>query len=736
MGNPLRLMYGFDYRGELCGVGELKGFEYTVVLQPNVSQAATCLDGCPIVATANSMCLYDAEHEEEVLAVPCFDSYTAKGFYNRYCLPSDSGYREAVEPVMASPSFTLTHLLGDIERGWEMVAAGVVVSLGTATLGLICMQVRILRMAVSFFSFGMCLLLSLSFVFFTYEEIIRVEEHYCDDFGPVIMQNCEVPNSAHFVSYFSALVVCALAVLIIYQVPKLCKGHLALRLGMMSLADVPKLLLVPLIGFTLNLAVIVVTLSAVLHLSSCAEIIETDDNLLLGGLRRELVFGKWQRPACLFLLLVGAWWISLVAFWIEFLAASLCQSWYFAKDRSVLKPSLLQAVKHALVHTGSLAYAAVMLPIFLLPRNFLTGMKSVVKRLSYNRASCYIKTCRLCLKVYEKSLKFKVEHCIAHQALWGDTFEVACRRAFYLVKRSESQPKELLSASHFSIWQFELCILLSSPVFVYFWVLHSSSTFSGEPTKFITSGVWLAFVAGVSSWSVAAVVRGYLRGCVHGVVVAYLCEKEMFKGLQRGENYEITRLIEDFAAVNEGEVAPEESLRNVGFDLKGKFSKKHRKVSRVAMLEDDFTHPTKGLESEIDDDLNRTTINFPVPVSEEIIIKATTHIKPAAAKHSEPLDKTRATATAKHNEPLEKTRDAEGSLVIDDARPFGSRGATRGDEVVDDIGEVPDFAPVSSQSISRPKQSLRQYLKQVQAASKPEAPKPSKSRGSRLVRHL
>jgi len=718
MGNPLRLLYGFDYRGELCGVGELKEFEYTVVLQPNVSQAATCLDGCPIVATANSVCLYDAEREEEVLAMPCLDSYTSKGFYNHYCLPADSAYRQEVEPVMASPSFTLTHLLGDIERGWELVAVGAFLALGTATLGLICMQVRVLRIAISVLSFGMCLVLSLAFVFFTYEEIMRVEEHYCDDFGPVSMQNCEAPRTAHYISYLSAIVASALAVLIIYQAPKLRKGHLALRLGLIPLSDVPKLLLVPLLGFTLNLGVVVVVLSAVLHLASCAEIVELDDDLLLGGRRRELVFGLWQRPACLFLLLVSVWWISLVAFWIEFLAASLCQTWYFSKDRSVLKPSIVQAAKHALAHTGSLAYAAVMLPVFLLPRNFLTGMKSVIKRLSYNRAACYIKTCKCCLAVYEKSLKFKVEHCIAHQALWGDTFEVACRRAFYLVKRSESQPQELLSASHFSIWQFELCVLLSSPLFVYFWVLHSSATFSGEPTKFITSGTWLAFIAGVSSWAVAAVVRGYLRGCVHGVVVAYLCEQEMFKGLQRGENYELTRLIEDFSTVNLGAIAAQETLNRTEFDVKSKFSNKHRKVSRVAMLEEDITNPTKGLDSEVDDDLNRTTINF--PVTKQASIQAATQWKAAERRTAE----------------LDKTRDAEESLAIDDMRPFGSRGATRGDEVVDDIGEVPDFAPVSAQSYSRPKQSLKQYLKKIQAASKPETIKSAKGRSTRLVRHL
>lgn len=687
-----------------------------MVLQPNISLAATCLDGCPIVATANSVCLYDAERKEEVLAMPCLDSYTSKGFYNHYCLPADSGYRQEVESVMASPSFTLTHLLGDIERGWELVAIGAAVAVGTASLGLICMQVRILRMAVSVLSFGMCLALSLAFVFFTYEEIMRVEEHYCDDFGPVVMQNCEVPRTAHYISYISAIVAIVLTILTIYQVPKLRRGHLALRLGLIPLPDVPKLLLIPLIGFTLNLAVIVGTLSAVLHLASCAEIIELDDDLLLGGRRRELVFGLWQRPACLFLLLVSVWWVSLVAFWTEFLAASLCQSWYFAKDRSLLKPSIAQAAKHAFAHTGSLAYAAVMLPVFLLPRNFLTGMKSVIKRLSYNRAACYIKTCKCCLAVYEKSLKFKVEHCIAHQALWGDTFDVACRRAFYLVKRSESHPQDLLSASHFSIWQFELCVLLSSPLFVYYWVLHSNLTFSGEPTKFITSGTWLAFVAGVSSWAVAAVVRGYLRGCVHGVVVAYLCEQEMFKGLQRGENYEISRLIEDFSTVNLGEIVAEESLSRIGFDAKSKFSKKHRKVSRVAMLEDSITNPTKGIDSEVDD-LNNTTTIFPV------------FEKPS----NQPV--TQWSTPSKLTIVLDKTRDAEESLAVDDVRPFGSRGATRGDEVVDDIGEVPDFAPVSAQSNTRPKQSLKQYLKKMQA-SKLEALKPSKGRNTRLVRHL
>ena len=632
-----------------------------------------------------------------------------------------------MESVTDTDSFLLTHLLGDIIRGWELIAVGVLVSISTATLGLCCLQFRLLRRVFNICTFAACSLLTLGFVYFTYEESFRRKEHYCDDFGPVVMENCEAPETGTYLAYFTAAIAAIFLVLLMYQLPKLRRGHIPLRLGTIPFSDYTRLILIPLLGLLMNLLVLVGTLSSVLHLSSYAEIVETDDDLLPGGRRRELVFGLWQRPACLLILLVSVWWISMVAFWVEFMAASLCQSWYFAKDRAIQKPSICRAAKHALMHTGSLACAAVILPIYLIPRNFLTGMKSLVRRLSYNRAACYIKSCRFCLGIYDKSLKFKVEHCIAQQTLWGDSFEVSCRRAFYLVKRSDSQPRDLLSSSHFCIWLYELCVLLSAPLFTYYWLLHSSSTFSGAPTKFLTSGIWLALVTGACGWGVSSIVRGYLRGCVHGVLVAYLCEHEMFKGLLRGENYEISRLIEDFSAVSLTAIADEGVVHHGTFAFKSDIEKR-RKRSRVAMLENQITYPTKGLDSEIDDDINNSALDATNPGLADELDTGVSPIPKPPVNISLRADR--------FTRSLRRTVEAEESVAVDDTRPFGSRGATQGDAREDDIGEVPDFAPVSVQSQSRPKQSLKQYLKRMRAPVQPEVLQPPKPRKTRLVRQL
>ena len=73
-GDIERILHNYDFRGELCGVDDLSGREYAYWPDPESElDFVMCVPGCPINAVSDGICLYDIDHETEVL--PCFKTY-------------------------------------------------------------------------------------------------------------------------------------------------------------------------------------------------------------------------------------------------------------------------------------------------------------------------------------------------------------------------------------------------------------------------------------------------------------------------------------------------------------------------------------------------------------------------------------------------------------------------------------------------------------------------------------
>mmetsp|Transcript_8784 Transcript_8784/g.1233 ORF Transcript_8784/g.1233 Transcript_8784/m.1233 type:complete len:116 (+) Transcript_8784:177-524(+) len=96
-GDPNRLIHGYDFRAELCGMNDLDDFGYVYFPRPNDSlDLRICLDGCPVVDAPGVVCLYEPDHTTPHSTTDCFDAYESRPYFNRYCLPSDDGMREEV----------------------------------------------------------------------------------------------------------------------------------------------------------------------------------------------------------------------------------------------------------------------------------------------------------------------------------------------------------------------------------------------------------------------------------------------------------------------------------------------------------------------------------------------------------------------------------------------------------------------------------------------------------------
>jgi hypothetical protein len=82
-----RVLHVADFRGELCGTGELTAEEYAYWPDPdNEIDFVVCLSGCPTTDTRSTVCLYDSDHE--TLTTTCFDGIASKPF-SKLCLPAN-----------------------------------------------------------------------------------------------------------------------------------------------------------------------------------------------------------------------------------------------------------------------------------------------------------------------------------------------------------------------------------------------------------------------------------------------------------------------------------------------------------------------------------------------------------------------------------------------------------------------------------------------------------------------
>jgi hypothetical protein len=78
-GDIERVLHGADFRGELCGVDGLSGKEYLFWPAPTVDlDLKLCLEGCPVVYTPSTICLYEPDHETSTGT--CYDSYESRAF--------------------------------------------------------------------------------------------------------------------------------------------------------------------------------------------------------------------------------------------------------------------------------------------------------------------------------------------------------------------------------------------------------------------------------------------------------------------------------------------------------------------------------------------------------------------------------------------------------------------------------------------------------------------------------
>jgi len=557
MGDPQRLIHGWDFRAELCGEGGLSGKPYAYFLAPGNSTTAICLEGCPVLASVWAVCLYDVDHSTDLLDIPCYDAYVSKPFANRYCLPASEAERNEVLDWLYDPMQVTTRTAGDLYRAWDVLAISGVVSAAVALFYLLWLRIGACFLPIACLSLLSIWLLFAGISFMIYEEADRVADNVCGSFEDVTMQNCNRTRWSRpyeALAYSTAVLFIAISLGALTFVSHICRGSKLMSLCARPLKRATCVSFLPCFVMLLGAGVYALLITLVTYAAGSGAV-AMDSVSLIQGHVKTVDFYYAPRVLIFYALLMALWWFSLLATVSEYLTASYTCHWFFGKDKESLIQPFRSSLKNAFMyHFGSLVLASVLMPSMRLWKYVLGTVRRFASMLGIDKSKCCASCCGLCFDCYDGALRYLDYQALAYQSLWGGSFSEAAKRGFFLIERNKANCKRLTSSGDYYVWLFQLSTMLSGPVFVFYWIQHMDKTFREEMTKHVSSVTGLAVVALVVSWFIAQELGAVMRGLLYGSLVSYLSDAEMFVGGQRyaddqiaglyGEGYEAVRVLQ------------------------------------------------------------------------------------------------------------------------------------------------------------------------------------------------
>ena len=536
-GQPTRLMHGWDFRGELCGYGELSSKAYTYFPMPGITMdVAFCMEGCPILSTQHSVCYYDTDHVTDISALPCYASYTSKPFFSRYCLPSNSVYRERVLDWLYRQQQVSTRVAGDLERGWDIVAVSDLVALAVLMIFLLglFMGKCIIVQAGSVLLVLMALMSVLCYVI--YEESWRIDGRICDTENSVPMEDCASSYISSGYKSLSYLCIACFSLLLLYliaHIKRIFTCSNVLSLAIQPLHYSPSLFCVLILCITVGSALVLFILVEVVYLTSIGTI-ETISTVIPGWESKEIAFSESARGSVVYALVVLAWWLSVLVTCMEYVVSYSTVTWFFSKDKSRLNRPVSTALWTLFrYHFGSILLNSIAIPVLRIPRNWMEMITNWVNYGSNSAPQLCIKYCKISLWPYDNFLCFLHSHTLPYQAIWGTPYLESSKRGFYLLTRTPPTVLNSIHAVELFLWPYQLAITLTGPLLAYAWVLHASWTPSGEATLHITSATALGGAALLFSWFLGEALAGFMRGLMYAEAISYAADREMFSGVQR-----------------------------------------------------------------------------------------------------------------------------------------------------------------------------------------------------------
>lgn len=504
-GDPERLTRGWDFRAELCGIDDLEVKPYVYFPDPQEStDIRLCMEGCPALKSKKTVCFYETDHTSLIEDMECYDAKPAKPYYNRYCMPADQDDRDEVLKALDDGMIRLSLWAGDVSRIWDVLGVGGLISLGTVMLivswisiGFL-LQVEVIAAGVG--AIGLTVLLG----YLMYREGYRLENDLCDDFDPIVMNNCDydAATNAHVVlSSFIYLGAFIILLCLALFFSKMQKGISLIRLSWRPVGTVWTILMIPFCLTILAVGVSVLCLYTVIYGLSIASIKHVDAQVP-GGEVKTLDFDNYEKILLIYVILIYVWVINFLSQISYYTAAALQIQWYFHRDQ--LSFFTLKVLRHALSSVGSIALGSFFIPLtqllkIVFPCYFLFRKNSVLRTITHSAYS--------------------------YQIVAGIGFFHSGRRVRELLDSSKGNTLDAVVGCRFVHWINSMLVIVIAPIYVAYWLKFQDDTPSGdEELKRITSYSMMCVVMIFPAWTISRIWYMFGHGLSNSAAIAHLYE--------------------------------------------------------------------------------------------------------------------------------------------------------------------------------------------------------------------
>lgn len=238
---------------------------------------------------------------------------------------------------------------------------------------------------------------------------------------------------------------------------------------------------------------------------------------------------------CIAVLLCGASYLGFFTTLQRFVICSQVGQWYFSKSKLFLSGTLCKSLKASQNHYGTFFYYSMLIMAIWPLRSMAAFIKRRFNRIEYaNKFNLMIvKSFKPLLYFYETRWKYFNSDTIIQIALFGDNFNLAGIRLYYLKYRNFSRMSPFMNIYGYFTIQGKLLVSTLSAAFIYFYMTFAETTILGVDIEVVQVPALVPMLAFLGSMIVSQNFTNLIDLSIQTLVICFIADEEMFTGQQR-----------------------------------------------------------------------------------------------------------------------------------------------------------------------------------------------------------
>ncbi|KAJ3444975.1 ctl-like protein [Anaeramoeba flamelloides] len=466
-GEPKRLYYPSDYRGNVCGYDNTKLERHLTKNYPNLTKE---IDHLLTDLTESHYCFFPAEdYTKEYCIQDCpkqgdinnlketcdralpnylnkfkFCPYKSTPYLRR-CFPqkdeeinnnSNSTSSETEDRIVESVNDLgyITQIMADLVQGWYIILTSIFIAVILSFVWLYTMRKFVTFMV--WFTITLYLIIIIVGAIYCLLQYQQLQKK-SDDLEIGNTQR----NSTLFLVFFIIFdIFFLLSLILLIYIRKRIKLVIAiLHEASRALSDMKGVLFFPFVVFLLIVLLFVwwVPVMTFLMSAGTARLVFDDDDAVY---KLDYENSRSVNGAGIYHFFGLIWSIAFILALSQGTIAGAIATWYWTRDKNNLpdNPTLKSFLRLVRYHLGSLAFGSLVLAMLQLFQMILKFINAKLESASKESkmVKCFMCTCHCCLLCLEKWIRFLNRNSYIILAVYGDSFCKSAKKAFFLISRN------------------------------------------------------------------------------------------------------------------------------------------------------------------------------------------------------------------------------------------------------------------------------------------------------------